>query len=210
MEYEQEPKKRKMSALSVVLLALGMLLFVTAALAPFVVRATSFGIVSGFVSADGAKPGCAAESDLAQTNQCADWQAPELIGKIGLLSVALVLLVGLGLNYYATSRLKSDGQWFAQVRFVVSLGIAALTVLVYASMRAHSQHNGSSNFGFFAVHLVNGTYVPSGTYRFGYGISPLMYTLLATAFLVPAYMSWYRFVYSSRYVGGQKKKELFQ
>ncbi|TAH31670.1 hypothetical protein EYC59_06560 [Candidatus Saccharibacteria bacterium] len=192
------------------LLVLSVVLFVGAALLPFAVRATEFSLVVAFGSIDGGKPSCEASGSLVQANQCAMWLAPDAVRMLSVGGIVAVLVAGAALNYYATRRLGADGERFARTRFIVSAGAAVAVVIAYGYLRVRSQNNGFSNFGFFSVHMTNGAYVPSQTVQFGYGMGPALFVLLITAFLVPAYMSWYRFSWSPRFVKGHKKAALFQ
>jgi hypothetical protein len=202
--------KGKLSLVSQLLVFLSALLFPLCILPVFAVHSSKFFEILGFSSIDGGRPGCAANSSLAAVNQCANWQMPGSIKIVGILLFIVILGFGLLLSYYTARITYREAKRFVNIRFVTALVSTMVTLLAYVLMRDVSQNHGSSNFGFMSVNLVNGHYVPAHVTTLGYGLTPAMFTFIAVAYVLPACISWHRFIFSQRHIGGQKKQALFQ
>lgn len=200
----------RLHGLSRLLVIISFLMLPLCTLPLFAVHSSKFYEVLGFQSLDGAQPGCIARNALVNNNQCASWQAPGSIKVAAVLFTVTLLVFGSLLNYYAGRRVHKEAKRFANWRFVSGLLSVATTLIAYMLMRDASQNSGSYDFGFISVNLIHDHYVPAQVARFGYGLTPALLTLLIIAYILPAFISWYRFIFSQRHVGGQKKQALFQ
>jgi hypothetical protein len=175
------------------------------------------GIVFGFSSIDGAKPGCIANGNPVAHNQCATWLEPHTIWPLAILLLVVLVTLSIGLNIYTSKLSHKAGKYFANIRFVMTLVISVIGFIVFVVMRDASQNHGSYDFGLIAANLAPGgslvqmgPYVPIHPAAFGYGITPAMAVLLTAGYIIPAFISWHHFIFSRKHIDGQKKKVLFQ
>ncbi len=217
MDTEIHVQRGKLSLTSTLLLLTSAVIFPFCLLIPFAIRAHTLLLVLAFSRLDGAKPSCISSGSLVAHNQCATWLAPRSIWPLSIVLLGIVLLCSLGLNLYTTRLRRADSRRFVTLRFVTTLVISVASIVVYMFMKDASQSNTSHDFGFVGANLLqhagpitNGSYVAAQDTRFGYGITPAGLTMLAVAFVLPAFISWYQFVFSRQRVGGQKKTDLFQ
>ena len=217
MDYEVDTKRGKVNLESILLLLVSMVILPFCLLIPFTDHSSKLNPVLGFSAIDGSKPGCIANGNLAAHNQCATWLEPHTIWPLVILLLLVILALGIGLNLYASKLKHKDGKRFADFRFIVVLIVSLTSFMAFAIMRDASQNHASYDFGLVTSNLASngswangGPYVPAQQAAFGYGITPAMAILLITGFVLPAFISWHRFVFSRRHVEGQKKKDLFQ
>jgi len=165
----------------------------------------------------GPKISCTTSATLVTHNQCASWAQPGTLWPIAILLLLFLVLLGLAINFYASTLPHRSGRRFASYRLCVIIVASIIGFIAYVIMRGYSQNYDSGSYG-LAPYAVSGTATLSieGPYRlvsitrFGYGLTPLMVLLLIMGFLVPAVIYWHQFIYSRNYIDGQKKQDLFQ
>ncbi len=217
MDYEVDTKQGKINFKSILLLLASLVILPFCLLIPFADHSSKLNPVIAFGAIDGSKPGCSANGNIVDHNQCATWLEPHTILPLAMLILLAITVFGVVINLYAAKLGHKDGRRFANFRFIAALCISIISYMVYALMRNGSQNHASYDFGLVTSHLASNTslanggpYVPDHLAAFGYGLTPAMAILLIAAFVLPAFMSWHQFVFSRSHVEGQKKKHLFQ
>jgi hypothetical protein len=195
------------------LLAAMALAFPAIVLSGFAVHAPYLNPVLAFWALDGSRPDCITGSNPVDINQCATWQAPWLGGWAALAFLGVVLL-GVTGWWYTRQLRQSQAKRFAKLLFITTLGSALLTLAAYIIMRGYSQNDGSHNLGFIAANATGPLgpkhYSPVDPMPLGYGFTPVFVVLFAVAYLLPAYVNWYRLIISQRYIGGKPKERIFE
>jgi hypothetical protein len=217
MDYDIDTKKGKLSTKSILLLLASIVILPFCLLVAFADHSSKLNPILAFYSIDGTKPGCVAGHNIVTHNQCMSWQEPQTIWPLAVLLLLVIAAFSIGLNFYASRLSHKDGKRFANYRFVITLLVSIIGFIAFAIMRDASQNHASYNFGFVAANLApggsllnGGPYIPISHARFGYGITPAMAILLIAGFILPAFISWHRFIFSRRHIDGQRTKKLFQ
>ncbi|HEX5447752.1 MAG TPA: hypothetical protein VFW90_00945 [Candidatus Saccharimonadales bacterium] len=146
--------------------------------------------------------------NISKFNQCVGWEAPPSVKAIGLISalfVAACALLVISGNLKGKMRARNR---FDQINLLVALLSATATLIVYYLMRDYSQaHLVAANLA--PPDLATGKLIPVHQTALGYGLTPFYVVIITALYLLSPLLIWYR-RFSPKYVGGVKKKELFQ
>lgn len=197
---------------SYLLTIVGAVLFPVIALWPFSIHSSNglWAMLGNQLPVSGCVAGIADHGawNISKVNQCVGWDAPSSVKVVGLISILFVgacALIVVSRNLRGKSHERNR---FDKINLLVALLSATATLIAYYLMRNHSQaHLVAANL--VPPDLDNGKFIPVHPVALGYGLPPSNVVILTALYLLSPLLIWYR-KFSPKYVGGVKKKELFQ
>lgn len=172
-----------------------MIGFASLILLPFFVHSTQ----QLFISASpGLLSNCSAGGETPfPANQCSTWEEPGQASLIASLGIIGFIIFGLLVLMYAKSLNVQIAKKFSLAYLALSSVTAVVTIFTYASLRPISQN-----------HVVAAD--SADNISLGYGLTTSSLINLTIIYLVVPLLLAYRSMFSQKYVGTIKKKELFQ
>lgn len=197
-----ENRTGKINLTGWLLLCVGIVGFPLISLLPYYIHANQYYYI---LASTHPFKNCVSGYVISNVNQCMSWQEPSSLHMVTAFGLVALAVFGILVFKYIKNLNLTAVKRFTNAYVLAALITSVVSAVAYTIMHSSSQNR------VISVNIPHGfAWVANHEIPLGYGLTLASFVLATSLYLIFPITMWFQVRFGSRYIGGIKKKELFQ